>query len=49
MQFIKPELKDNPAMFPDEQEMQEARAAEGPARKERRLRNRLWTEIKVSE
>ncbi len=47
MPFIEPQVKDNPAVFPDAQGMKSLQQLRDLPRKERRLMNRLWTEIKV--
>ena len=45
--FIEPEIKDNPAVFPDAEAMKRLEQLRDLPRKERRLMNRMWTEIKV--
>ena len=45
--FIDPEVKDNPAVFPDAAAMKRLEQLRDLPRKERRLMNRMWTEIKV--
>jgi spermidine/putrescine transport system substrate-binding protein len=47
MPFIDPEVKDNPAVFPDAEAMKRLEQLRDLPRKERRLMNRMWTEIKV--
>jgi hypothetical protein len=47
MPFIDPEVKDNPAVFPDAAAMKRLEQLRDLPRKERRLMNRMWTEIKV--
>ncbi len=47
MPFIEPQVKDNPAVFPDAAGMKSLQQLRDLPRKERRLMNRLWTEIKV--
>jgi spermidine/putrescine transport system substrate-binding protein len=47
MPFIEPQVKDNPAVFPSADGMKKLQQLKDLPRKERRLMNRLWTEIKV--
>ncbi|MEO8738151.1 MAG: spermidine/putrescine ABC transporter substrate-binding protein [Casimicrobiaceae bacterium] len=47
MQFIDPAIRDNPAVFPDPEAMKRLEQLRDMSRKERRLMNRMWTEIKV--
>jgi spermidine/putrescine transport system substrate-binding protein len=47
MPYIEPQVKDNPAVFPDAQGMKSLQQLRDLPRKQRRLMNRLWTEIKV--
>jgi spermidine/putrescine transport system substrate-binding protein len=47
MQYIDPVVKDNPAVFPDAEQMKNLEMLKDLPRKERRLLNRFWTEIKV--
>ena len=47
MPFIDPEVKDNPAVFPSPEAMKKLEQLRDLPRKERRLMNRMWTEIKV--
>jgi spermidine/putrescine transport system substrate-binding protein len=47
MSFIDPAIRDNPAVFPDPQAMKRLEQLRDMPRKERRLLNRMWTEIKV--
>ena len=47
MQFIDPAIRDNPAVFPDPEAMRRLEQLRDMSRKERRLMNRMWTEIKV--
>ncbi len=47
MPFIEPAIKDNPAVFPDADAMKRLEQLRDMPRKERRLMNRMWTEIKV--
>lgn len=47
MPFIEPQVKDNPAVFPGAEGMKSLQQLRDLPRKERRLMNRLWTEIKV--
>jgi spermidine/putrescine transport system substrate-binding protein len=47
MPFVDAEVKDNPAVFPDAEAMKRLEQLRDLPRKERRLMNRMWTEIKV--
>jgi spermidine/putrescine transport system substrate-binding protein len=47
MAFIDPEVRDNPAVFPDAEAMKRLEQLRDLPRKDRRLMNRMWTEIKV--
>jgi spermidine/putrescine transport system substrate-binding protein len=47
MPYIDDAVKDNRAVFPDAAEMKKLQALRDLPRKERRLLNRFWTEIKV--
>jgi len=47
MQYIEPAVKDNPAVFPSPEVMKKLQQLRDLPRKERRLMNRLWTEVKV--
>jgi len=47
MAYIEPAIRDNPAVFPDPQAMKRLEQLRDMPRKERRLMNRMWTEIKV--
>ena len=47
MPYIDDTVKDNRAVFPDAAEMRKLQALRDLPRKERRLLNRFWTEIKV--
>jgi spermidine/putrescine transport system substrate-binding protein len=47
MQYIDDVVKENRAVFPDPKAMKKLEAIKDLPRKERRLMNRLWTEIKV--
>jgi putrescine transport system substrate-binding protein len=47
MEFIEPEVKDNPAVFPTAEGQKKLQQLHDLPRKERRLLNRFWTEIKV--
>jgi spermidine/putrescine transport system substrate-binding protein len=47
MPFIEPAIKDNPSVFPDADAMKRLEQLRDMPRKERRLMNRMWTEIKV--
>ena len=47
MQYIEPQVKDNPAVFPSPEAMKTLQQLKDLPRHERRLMNRLWTEIKV--
>jgi spermidine/putrescine transport system substrate-binding protein len=47
MPFIEPAIRDNPAVFPDPEAMKRLEQLRDMSRKERRLLNRMWTEIKV--
>jgi spermidine/putrescine transport system substrate-binding protein len=47
MPFIDDVVKDNPAVFPDAEAMKRLEQLRDLPRKERRLMNRMWTEIKV--
>jgi spermidine/putrescine transport system substrate-binding protein len=47
MPFIEPQVKDNPAVFPSAEGMKKLQQLRDLPRKERRLLNRFWTEIKV--
>lgn len=47
MEYIEPQVRDNPAVFPSAAGMKKLQQLRDLPRKERRLMNRLWTEIKV--
>jgi spermidine/putrescine transport system substrate-binding protein len=47
MQYIDPVVKNNPAIFPDPEHLKRLEMMRDLPRKERRLLNRFWTEIKV--
>jgi spermidine/putrescine transport system substrate-binding protein len=47
MQYIDAAVKQNPAVFPDVEHLKQLEMMRDLPRKERRLLNRLWTEIKV--
>ena len=47
MPYIEPEVKDNPAVFPDAEDMKKLQPLRDMPRKERRILNRFWTEVKV--
>jgi len=47
MQFIEPQVKENPAVFPSPERMQKLQQLRDLPKKERRLLNRFWTEVKV--
>ena len=47
MPYIDPAVKDNPAVFPDAERQKQLEMLKDLPRKERRLMNRFWTEIKV--
>ncbi|HEY5861522.1 MAG TPA: spermidine/putrescine ABC transporter substrate-binding protein [Casimicrobiaceae bacterium] len=47
MPYIDPIVKDNPAVFPDPEQQKRLEMLRDLPRKERRLMNRFWTEIKV--
>jgi spermidine/putrescine transport system substrate-binding protein len=47
MAYIEPEIRNNPAVFPDAEAMKRLEQLRDLPRKERRLMNRMWTEIKV--
>ena len=47
MEFIDPVVKDNPAVFPDAEKQKRLEMLRDLPRRDRRLMNRLWTEIKV--
>ena len=47
MAFIDPQVKDNPAVFPSAEKQKKLQQLHDLPRKERRLLNRFWTEIKV--
>jgi len=47
MQYIRPEIKSNPAVFPDAALQQRLEMITDHDRKTRRLLNRMWIEIKV--
>lgn len=47
MPYIDPEVKDNPAVFPSPEDMKKLQPLRDIPRKERRVLNRFWTEIKV--
>ena len=47
MPYIEPAIRDNPAVFPDAEAMKRLEQLRDMPRKERRLMNRMWTEIKV--
>jgi spermidine/putrescine transport system substrate-binding protein len=48
MQYIKPEIVKNKAIFPDKAEAAKLEQLKDLNVKQRRLRNRLWTEIKAA-
>jgi len=48
MQYIKPEIVKNKAIFPDQAEAAKLEQLKDLNVKQRRLRNRLWTEIKAA-
>ncbi|MEP6701863.1 MAG: spermidine/putrescine ABC transporter substrate-binding protein [Betaproteobacteria bacterium] len=48
MQYIKPEIAKNKAIFPDQAELGKLEQLKDLNVKQRRLRNRLWTEIKAA-
>jgi len=48
MQYIKPEIVKNKAIFPDKAEQGKLEQLKDLNLKQRRLRNRLWTEIKAA-
>jgi spermidine/putrescine transport system substrate-binding protein len=47
MEFIVPEVKDNPAVFPDAEKWKRLEMMRDLPRRDRRLLNRFWTEVKV--
>ena len=47
MPFIEPQVKENPAVFPSPERMQKLQQLRDMPKKERRLLNRFWTEVKV--
>jgi spermidine/putrescine transport system substrate-binding protein len=47
LQYIKAEVKSNKAVFPDKAVLAKLEQQKDFSAKDRRLRNRLWTEIKV--
>ncbi|MCL2871400.1 MAG: spermidine/putrescine ABC transporter substrate-binding protein [Betaproteobacteria bacterium] len=47
LQYIDQNIKDNKAVFPDAETFKRLQMLKDYSRKERRLANRLWTEIKV--
>ena len=47
MEYIIPEVRDNKAIFPDAEIFARLEMLKDFPRKERRLMNRLWTEVKV--
>ena len=47
MEHIDPAVKDNPAVFPDAEGRKQLEMLKDLPRRERRLMNRFWTEIKV--
>jgi hypothetical protein len=47
MQYIKPEIKQITAVFPDEQTSKKLEMLKDMTPAQRRLLNRIWTEIKA--
>ncbi|MBA3504599.1 MAG: spermidine/putrescine ABC transporter substrate-binding protein [Betaproteobacteria bacterium] len=47
MPFIEPQVKENPAVFPSPERMRKLQQLRDLPKKERRLLNRFWTEVKV--
>ena len=47
MEFIDDDVKNNPAVFPDAERQRRLEMLKDLPRRERRLMNRLWTEVKV--
>jgi spermidine/putrescine transport system substrate-binding protein len=47
MQYVRPELAANPAIFPSAERFQKMQSVRDHDRKTRRLLNRLWVEVKV--
>jgi spermidine/putrescine transport system substrate-binding protein len=47
MEFIDDAVKNNPAVFPDAEKLRRLEMLKDLPRRERRLMNRLWTEVKV--
>jgi len=47
MQWIKPEIANNPNIFPDPEQFKRLQSLKDYDRKTRRLLNRLWVEVKV--
>jgi len=47
MPFIEPQVKENPAVFPSPERMQKLQQLRDLPKKDRRLLNRFWTEVKV--
>jgi spermidine/putrescine transport system substrate-binding protein len=48
MKYIKPEIAKNKAIFPDQAELGKLEQLKDLTVKQRRLRNKLWTEIKAA-
>jgi spermidine/putrescine transport system substrate-binding protein len=49
LQYIKPEIAQNPAIFPDEQTIKHLEFMKDFDRKQRRVMSRMWTEIKLKQ
>ena len=47
MQWVKPEIADNPNIFPDPEQFKRLQSLRDYDRKTRRVLNRLWVEVKV--
>jgi spermidine/putrescine transport system substrate-binding protein len=47
MEYIDPAVRDNPAVFPDPGQWKRLEMLRDLPRRDRRLMNRFWTEIKV--
>jgi spermidine/putrescine transport system substrate-binding protein len=49
LSYIKPEIAQNPAIFPDEQTIKHLEFMKDFDRKQRRVMSRMWTEIKLKQ
>jgi spermidine/putrescine transport system substrate-binding protein len=47
LQYIKPEIRDDKAIFPDAETLKKLEMLKDLSTEQRRLRNQLWTEIKL--